>query len=584
MLRRRFLQSLVVTVVASACGDEETLAPASGPQATSTPEQSHKAFPQGVASGDPRPDGVILWTRLEPAAAPVEVSYVVATDEALSAVVASGTVTAAAAADFTVHLRVEKLSPATRYFYRFAAAGVTTQVGRTKTAPAPDAAAPVSFAFAACQDYVGRYYHGWQALLDEKLDLDFVLFLGDYIYETAGDPSFQNPSPDRLVTLPEGLALGGPATNRAASTLADYRYLYRTYRSDAALREVHRLYPFIILWDDHEFANDCWQDHSNDFNEAQGDEKNTPRRMAATQAWAEFQPVDVTRDAGKSFPDELKIYRSLSYGKLLDLFLTDQRLYRSDHVIPEGPTDDAVAKFSKNSGLGSRNFVLKAGFDPKEAAAKPTMLGAAQKAWFTQAVTQSKATWKLWGNEVQLWQMAMDLSGFEALPDEYKGKFYFTCDQWDGYRSERAELLTALAGVENLVVCTGDIHAFYAAELHPDFDKPGATPVAVEYVAAGISSQSVQEITRVAVEGNSVLKSLGLLELVPQLDDVLKKTNPHLVHAESAANGLALASVTADTFAVTFLRTGDPTSKTDAGIKSRTRLKTASGSRKITPG
>jgi alkaline phosphatase D len=584
MLRRRFLQSLVVTVVASACGEDSAEESPPGSSAV----DSLKAFPQGVASGDPKPGSVILWTRFDPAgagapAAPVKVRYVVALDEALSGVVAEGTVETSAERDFTVHLRVEGLNAGTTYFYRFDVAGVTTQVGRTRTAPAPDADRPVTFAFASCQDFIGRYYHAWQALLDEDQDLDFVLFLGDYIYETTGDPSFQSPTPDREVKLPDGLPLGA-AGNVAALTLADYRALYRAYRSDPVLREVHRRYAFVTVWDDHEFANDCWQDHATDFNEAKGDEKSTDRRTAANQAWAEFQPVDVARKAGASFPEDLTIYRALSYGKHLDLFVTDQRLYRSDHVIPEGPTDDAVAKFSKNTGLGSRNFVLKAGFDPKEAAAKPTMLGAEQKGWFLGAVKGSQATWKLWANEVQLWQMVLDLSSFDTLPEEYRGAFYFTCDQWDGYRTERAEILGALSGVENLVACTGDIHGFYAAELHTDFDAPGSKPVGVEYVVAGISSQSLREIARTAVEGNSVLKALGLLDLIPQLDEVFLKANPYLRHADSGANGVALATVGADAFRVTFLKTGDPTRKEDTGVKARVSFQTAAGSRVVASG
>jgi alkaline phosphatase D len=590
MLRRRFLQSLVVTVVASACGDEDESPGegAPGPLVTSAPEQSHKFFPQGVASGDPRPSSVILWTRLEVVANGVPatgatISYVIAKDEALAQVVARGEVKTSNEQDFTVRLKVEQLEADTVYFYRFHVSGVTTQVGRTRTAPAPDADRPVTFAFASCQDFIGRHYHAWQALLDEGQELDFVLFLGDYIYETTGDPSFQSPTPDREVKLPEGLLLGEEG-NVAALTLADYRTLYRTYRGDPVLREVHRRYPFVLLWDDHEFANDCWQDHATDFNESKGDEKSTARRTAANQAWAEFQPVDVERAAGAEFPKDLTIYRSLSYGKHLDLFVTDQRLYRSDHVVPEGPSDDAVGKFSKNTGLGSRNFVLKSGFDPREAAAKPTMLGAEQKAWFLESVKGSKSTWKLWANEVQLWQMILDLSSFETLPEEFRGKFYYTCDQWDGYRSERAESLGALAGVGNLVACTGDIHGFYAAELHTDFDAPGAVPVGVEYVVAGVSSQSLREITRGAVEGNAVLKGLGLLDLVPQLDEVFLQANPYLKHADSAANGVALASVSAGAFRVTFLRTGDPTKKEDTGVKERKVFQTLAGAATIVAG
>ena len=161
----------------------------------------------------------------------------------------------------------------------------------------------------------------------------------------------------------------------------------------------------------------------------------------------------------------------------MELFLTDQRYYRDDHVIPEGPTDLSVAKLVENSAVGARIFLLKSGFDPKEAAAKPSMLGAEQKAWFLGAVKASTATWKVWGSEVQLAQMVVNLSSFPMVPAPFNDLFYLTVDQWDGYRTERAEILGALKDVENLVVVTGDIHAFYASELHVDFDAPSATPV-----------------------------------------------------------------------------------------------------------
>ncbi|RYE91952.1 MAG: alkaline phosphatase [Myxococcales bacterium] len=574
-----------------ACGDDDDsgAAGSSGaggqtPLLPNSPEaDSHRVFPQGVASGEPTPDSVVLWTRVDAAVA-TEVSYVVATDEALTQVVAAGTVTASPEADATVRLLITKLAADTRYYYRFATAATTTQVGRTRTAPAADADRAVTYAMASCQDFIGRRYHAWQALLDESADVDFVLFLGDYIYETTGDPQFQTLDPERAITLPDGLSLDGTATNKAAVSLADYRTLYRAYRNDPALREVHRRFPFVILWDDHEFANDCWQDHATDFSEGQGDERSTARRQAASQAWAEYQPVSVVRDATQAFPADLTIYRTLRFGRHVELFITDERLYRADHLIPEGPANTAVAKFSTNSSLGSRNFVLKKGFDPLEAAAAPTMLGAPQKAWLLEKLPASTATWKVWANEVQLWQMAVDLAPYPTVPTEYRDLFYFSCDQWDGYRSERAALLTAFAGVENLVACTGDIHGFYAAELHPDFDQPGATPVAVEYVVAGISSQSTQELTRTTVKGDPLLGALGLDPLIDDFDNVLLTTNAkHLRHSKGGANGFALVTVTAQAFDVTFVTTGNPLDQAATGVVSRARLRTVAGSRTVVP-
>lgn len=584
MLRRSFLHTLGLSFVTAsatgliACGEDNAPAPAAVPLApTSAAEVSDKAFPQGIASGDPKPGSVILWTRLDDVSYPdsYSVSFVVAKDEALSQVVARGEVMAVPDGDHTVRVKVEGLEPGTVYHYRFAAGATTTKVGRTKTAPAENADVGVRFAFASCQDFVGRRYHAWRALLEEGGDVDFVLFLGDYVYETTGDPRFQTPDAARSITLPDGLLVG---ETKAAKTLADYRSLYRQYRGDESLREAHRRFPFVTIWDDHEFANDCWKDHATDFDDLQGDEQSTDRRMAASRAWFEFQPVDVTRDAAKRFPEEIVIYRQLRYGKHVDLLLTDQRQYRDDHVIPEGDVAPDVGKIGENTSLGSRNFVLKKGFDPIEAAKKPTLLGATQKAWFLAAMKASTATWKVWGNEVQLWQMALDLSPYD-LPAQYKDKFYFTCDQWDGYRTERREVLEALSSVSNVVVVTGDIHAFYAAELYVDFDNPKA-PMAVEYVTAGISSSSTQEIIGTTVAGSPTLTSLGLAALVPKTNEVLLATNPHLKHSDATANGISVATVSATAFDVMFLNVAD-VRKDDYAVTGRTSFRTTSGTNRI---
>lgn len=534
--RRDFLRLAAATVVAST-------APRIGradDAAASNPDDIDRVFPQGVASGDPTPESVVLWTRIGGSAAAESVSYTVALDERFRRVVASGDLTTGPERDYTVKLKPVGLSPYTTYYYRFSALGVTSMVGRTKTAPRPDQDVAVGFAFASCQDYIGRYYHAWRALVDDEADVDFVLHLGDYIYESGGGPA------GRSVDLPDGLLLGdSPSSGKSALTLADYRTLYKTYRSDEQLKRAHQRFPFVVIWDDHEFANDCWQDHATDFNEARGDEKSTARREAADQAWFEFQPADVPYDASASYPDDIRIYRSLRYGKHFEMFMIDGRFYRSDHVIPEGPVDLSVGKFAANSSLGSRNFVLKSAFDLREAAAHPTLLGATQKAWLIDGMTGSDASWVFLGNDVQMAQQAIDLSGFPQLPEQYKQNFYISCDQWDGYRSERAELLHALAGTKNVVVLSGDIHAFYAAELYEDFDHP-TTPVAVEFVVAGITSTSLQEEIEVTVDGSPTLKALGLDALVPIADQIIHSTNPHNVYAKSLANGLALVDVQRD--------------------------------------
>ncbi|HMJ14904.1 MAG TPA: alkaline phosphatase D family protein, partial [Polyangiaceae bacterium] len=332
IVRRDFLRITVVSALSVAapnlgCGSDDDSEPRSRPLPPLPDDpDTLRVFPQGVASGDPNPSSVLFWTRVEPATAgDVSVKYEVATDLGFQSIVAQGNVSALADSDNTVRLKVENLHSSTTYYFRFSAEGAESPIGRTRTAPAPDRDTPVKFAFASCQDFVGRYYHAWRALLEQGPDVDFVLYLGDYIYETDGDPSFQTPTDQRKIVLPDGLELG--PDSRAALTLADYRSLYKQFRSDRNLQRAHQLFPFIAIWDDHEFGNDCWQDHTTHFSDRQGDEKNPEQRDAASRAWFEYQPADVTYNPEASYPDRIRIYRKLRYGKHVELFMTDQRYY-----------------------------------------------------------------------------------------------------------------------------------------------------------------------------------------------------------------------------------------------------------------
>jgi len=583
-LRRSFCQIVAVTAGGQAllgCGDDDEGGPGDKPVSTD-PEDVLRVFPQGLASGDPKPDTVILWTRVEPEAeGALTIRYEVAKDEDFAEMVAEGDLDVDESTDHTLRIKLTGLDAYTTYYYRFTAQSVRSIVGRTKTAPTKDQDVNVRFAFATCQDFNGRYYHAWKALVEDEDDVDFVLFLGDYVYETEGDPAFQNPTDDRHISLPDGLELGDEQKFNAALTLADYRALYKQYKSDADLQLAHARFPFICIWDDHEFANDCWQDHSTHFDEAQGDEKDSSRRHDATQAWFEYIPADVEFDASASFPNDIVTYRQLRFGKHVDIVLTDQRYYRDDHLINEADINFDVAKTSPNSALGSRLFVLKSGFDVLEAEAKPTMLGATQKQWLIDSLRDSDATWKIWGNQAPLGQMALDLSSFDQLPAQFQEAFYFSTDQWDGYRSERAEILTALSGTRNLVALSGDIHAFYACKVELDYDAPGA-PVAVEYVTASISSSPIQKSSENVIAGSQTLTDLGLLALVPQFDKVLQETGPHYVFADSLANGIAIADIDGDNeMRVSFVHMGDVQDPNGAGVSKRTTFRTPSGSSEI---
>lgn len=561
---------------------------------TSPAEKSHTYFPQGLASGDPRPDRVILWCRVEPqalgkpATGDIDLELIIAKDEALTDIVARQAVRALANDDHTTRVVPTGLEPNRHYYYRFAVGDVTTQVGRTKTAPAEDDAVPLRYAMCACQDYIGRNYHSWKALLEEPDDIDFVLYLGDYIYESVSDKRFQTAAKNRAIELPDGMdtSVAQDKSRMAAVTVADYRALYKAYRSDANLREVHRRFPFIITWDDHEFADDCWQDHSTSFDEKDPitkeftTEQNTPRRQAANRAFSEYQPAEVAYTPGAAFPNDLKIYRKLRWGKLAEIFMTDQRAYRDDHVIPEGPIDLPVGKALRNSEIGARYFVRKSKFDEREAEKKPTLLGAEQKKWLVESITGSTATWKLWGNEVQMYQMALDLDQLPTIPAAIRYKVYINADQWDGFRSERAEILGAFrdANVENLVVCTGDIHAFFASELYVDFDAPEDTPIGVEFVTAGISSASLKVLVE-GIAGNSSFAKVAE-QWVNGADEALRATNPHLQYAGSNAYGYTLVRVDDEKVDVSFVHVSDPLEET-GGVIERTDFRTYSKTNRI---
>jgi len=323
--------------------------------------QQASTFPQSVASGDPRPTSVILWTRVVDDERPdddLPVRLEVSTDDGFSSFVmldgnTSRLLTAQAAFDHCVKTRVEGLSSATVYYYRFSyerhGTVVRSRVGRTKTAPDENSDATVRFAVVSCQDYAGKYFHSYRHLAEQ--DLDFVVHLGDYIYETTADPSFQTSNPARQVVFgkpEEALSLGtAEAPYQAAQSLDNYRDLYRLYRSDPDLQNVHEHFAMIATQDDHEFSDDCHADVAT-YTDGREDEQETPRRLAADQAWYEYMPVDLsvspTLDFSgkKAFPDELRYYRNFVFGLHLELVMTDLRRYRPDHLVPEDAFPGAV--------------------------------------------------------------------------------------------------------------------------------------------------------------------------------------------------------------------------------------------------
>ncbi len=347
-LHRRTLLQCIAAVAASTafgCSDEE--GQGQGPQ-------GHDFFPQSVASGDPRPDSVVLWTRAVDAALAGQdtpVTLQVSTEESFATLVLEKKdLKALASFDHALKVKVTNLQPRTTYYYRFSyekdGQRYTTNVGRTRTAPAAGSDVPVKFAFASCQDYIGRYFNSWNRLLQLDEDLDFVVFLGDYIYETTGDASFQSSTgggrtvnfSDEAGALPQQT---GFLQYHAAASLSNYREVYKTIRTDRILQRVHERYPFIIVWDDHEFSDDSWGANAS-YEDGKKAELQQERKQNAEQAFFEFIPLDhlgtsegaIDVASVPRFPNT-RIYRDFDFGKNLKLVVTDLRTFRPDHVIPE---------------------------------------------------------------------------------------------------------------------------------------------------------------------------------------------------------------------------------------------------------
>jgi len=355
--RRRFLQVVGIGLVApsflklSACDSD------SGTKAKPVTE-AVAYFPQGVASGDPRPESVVFWARVSDTAnaGDLDVTLVIDTNDDFANPLVEQSLSATADHDHIVKVKVSGLDPATVYFYRFVyekdGERLGSRVARTKTAPAPDADVEVKLALASCQDFVARYYNSYAKMLQEADALDVVVHIGDYIYETTGDPFFQSEGgASRNVVFSDtagAIAVkndAGDITHYAAQSLSNYRELYQAYRSDPWLQRVHERVPFVFIWDDHEFSDDCWGDTATYYDGKVNEDHQTSRRENAERANFEYLPTELgLGTAGDSFDIGTKlpvsdpnvvIYRDFHFGKHVHLILTDTRSYRPDHAIPE---------------------------------------------------------------------------------------------------------------------------------------------------------------------------------------------------------------------------------------------------------
>lgn len=425
----------------------------------STPKFSANPFSLGVASGDPTAEGVVLWTKLAPKplepgggmpAQPIEVSWIVAEDEALSRVVQRGTAMANPQWGHSVHVEVSGLRPERWYWYQFSVGSETSAKGRTRTFPvAGTTPERLRFAFASCQHYETGLFTAFEHLARE--DLDLIVHLGDYIYEGGvRDAEAEAEAAKKKGTTPPVRIRQhiGPQI----MTLDEYRARYALYRLDPALQAAHAAAPWIVTWDDHEVANNYAGDHLTKMPSRRAFRQ---RRAAAYQAYYEMMPL---RRAQMPKGPDLPLHRRLDYGTLASFHVLDTRQYRT--IQPQGDGNKPFAD------------VL---LDPKG-----TLLGDAQRDWLFRGLEASASSWNVLTQQVMM--ARVDKTVGEAAT--------YSMDQWPGYEFERRRVLRHLheRKIKNPVVLTGDIHTNWANELLADFDRPEAEKVAVEFVGTSISS------------------------------------------------------------------------------------------------
>ena len=462
--RRGFLVGAAAVAVGASCssGDDGAAPGATDATTASTtaapglpvPELADDPFGLGVASGDPLPDGIIVWTRLVAVDGPLDegdvpVRWELAADEGFAQVVASGTAVAAAADGHAVHEDVRGLEPATTYWYRFTVGDHTSPTGRTRTAPAADASPDeVVLGVASCQAYQSGYYTAYRYLADE--DVDAVVFLGDYIYEYESSVEVR------------------PHGRLAPATLEEYRALYELNKRDPDLQAAHAAHPWIVTWDDHEVEDNYAADVPGELGRLRAED--TPGgflaiRAAAYQAFWEHLPIRAERpdpDGGTV------IYRDLAFGDLVDVAVLDTRQHRT-----EQPKGDGAGAVPRAFGGGPQ---LEGAFDPDA-----TMLGEAQEAWLGELLDTSDATWTVLAQQSVMAEV-------DRSPGDPTGGF--SMDSWDGYVVPRQRLIDQViaAEVDNLVSLGGDIHTSAVTDLHRDPTDPSSEVIGTELIGPSLSA------------------------------------------------------------------------------------------------
>jgi alkaline phosphatase D len=535
--------------------------------------EARELYPQGVASGDPHADSVLLWTR-HPApqgTKPQQLEVEVAEDPDFAHVVATARTTVSAETDWTCRVLAAGLQPSREYWYRFGdASGRASRIGRTRTASAAHDPRPIRFAFVSCQNVTQGACNTYRRMLfdDERRAADdrieFVLHLGDFVYEVVWYPEDRPRGVyDRrlrdIVRYPAGEKI---ADFHVPTTVEDYRTLYRAYLSDPDLQDARARWPFVCVWDNHEFSWKGWQTQQ-EF--GSGARPAQTRKVAANQVWFEYQPARVAQrhrvstdrfvppiveDAPITRFDEeglgqennnlsaiesLTVYRTSRWGRNVELFITDNRSFRSQPVTQH--SDFAPFRASGFPFFLSQDVVeiLDAGrtYDegkppdtirfgngdlpnPRKHSPAQSMLGRRQKAWLKDRLQASTAPWKLWGNSVAGLNWRTDL---QNLPPEFprwpaSGYAQLGDDDWSGYYTERNEILDFVhsRSIFGFVSIAGDRHAFMSGLLSVSLPPKPFTPVAAEFVVGSVSAPGLAEAAKYVVTRDHPVRALYVHE------------------------------------------------------------------------
>jgi alkaline phosphatase D len=487
------------------------------------PLSSGVEFLHGVACGDPLDDRIIFWTRVTPPTGyfdSITVLCEIAEDPAFENLVLSEFLTTDSDSDYTIKFDGAGLLADRRYWYRFKSADSESGIGRARTLPSPGVPTDrLRFAVCSCSSYPHGYFSVYR-MIANRSDLDFVLHLGDYIYE-YGQGEYGN-NPERLVVPPHETV-----------TLGDYRSRYAQYRLDVDLQAAHAQHAFITVWDDHETCDNSYKDGALNHNENEGEGDWFARKQGAVQAYFEWLPIRPPT------PSKDSIYRAFQFGDLADFMMLDTRLEGREQQL-ENPADPARAE-------------------------QRDLMGQKQKDWFKNELDESKGLWKFVGQQVMIAQLQV-LEIQRLLPDvptnDFSPLIAVNMDQWDGYPTEREEILTFIEDkdIKNTVVLTGDIHSSWASEVYKSSALVTSgqldEPLAAEFVTTSITSPGFPP------ESDALLSG------------VLPIANPHIKYTELSSRGFILMDVTRERTQAEYYYAADIDTAEQSGVESDDKIKT----------